>query len=314
MYYYQANLFKPLSEVQKRLAQPRTQRLSVSASSKQTTDLLGNDAPFVSRAAPTTSTQKHTVTSNPAGNVTHTKPAPAPQAKPTPALPPQPSASLIGLDFGSSPAQPTPASAPSAATPSNVNTNARPDLKKSILSLYSSAPAPQPSYQQHNSSFGGFQQTQQAQQPQHVKQASFSSNGGFDSLTTLTGGMSLGSGPVSPVVQQSQFVSMSQPAPPSKPQTNAFDDLFSGGAQNWTSKPMQPSQSQNRPSTSINDNFSSFTSPTATNNSSNTFAPTRTTVAAPAAADEWADFTSPSAAKPAKQGGFEDDIFNNVWK
>ena len=90
-------------------------------------------------------------------DIISTKPAPAPVAPS--AKPSRPTDSLFGIDFfgGSSTSQPgRPSSA--ASNPTTSTSNARSDLKSSILSLYASAPKPQ----------------QQAQpQPGHGRQPSF---------------------------------------------------------------------------------------------------------------------------------------------
>lgn len=270
-------------------------------------------------------------------------PAPVPQAAPKP-TPTQPSASLIGLDFGSGPAAPAPgarpaapSSTPAAAAPASAAQNSRPDLKKSILSLYSSAPVSQPGFQQQPANGGGFQSGgfQQQQYSQHSQQASFGGSNGINSLTSMTGGMSLTS-PTSPVQpqqasypgfnmslasstspvqhQQSQFSSMSQPA--AKPQSAAFDDLFSGGASNWASS--KPAQSQGTMKSTTTTTTSFSTSP---NNAFSTLSPMQASKPAAfsasngtSAADEWADFASVPASQPVAAKKMEDDIFSNVWK
>lgn len=67
--------------------------------------------------------------------------------------------SLLGLDFFGGPPSATPGRpASSASTPSGSAVPSRPDLKQSILSLYASAPKPQPPAQtQRQPSFGGMQ-------------------------------------------------------------------------------------------------------------------------------------------------------------
>lgn len=224
-------------------------------------DLFGNDAPFVSRAAPTTSTQRQTVTSNSHGNVTATRP-PQPTPKPTPTAP-QAGASLIGLDFGGpAPPQPGARPAPPAATPASAAatpaTNGRPDLKKSILSLYASTPAPQPVYQQQSNgfqqqqSFGGFQQGHQKQNSfgdfHQAHQQQNSTNGfhsqqatsNLDSLASLTGGLSLnnpsgqqqrpsfgnlGMQPTSPSTQQANFNGFQASTSPVLNQKSQFSSM-----------------------------------------------------------------------------------------
>ena len=116
-------------------------------------------------------------------DVVPNKPAPLPQPVSKPA---SQSSNLMGLDFfGAS--QPAGVGRPSSAASNPVQgTNARSDLKSSILSLYASAPKPQP-----------------AAQPSHERQASFAGMGSpaapkqdaFGGLSDAFGGMSFSSGP-----------------------------------------------------------------------------------------------------------------------
>ena len=150
-------------------------------------------------------------------------PAPVQATKPA-----SQSNNLMGLDFFGAPQQAGVGRPTSAASNPHPATNARGDLKNSILSLYASAPKPQ-------------SQPQQPQQPQqgHERQSSF---GGMSSTTTQPkqdafggladafGGMSFApttSNTVRPQPAQSSTSSFGFPsATPSQPiQSSAFGGL-----------------------------------------------------------------------------------------
>ena len=118
--------------------------------SSQQIDLFG-DVPAPPARPSTTDT--------PGARPPPSKPAPVP--KPTKA-----SDSLLGLDFFGGPsASSSGRPSSSASTPASSAVQSRPDLKQSILSLYASAPRPQPTVQ-HNrqTSFGGMQSPPAQQQ------------------------------------------------------------------------------------------------------------------------------------------------------
>lgn len=205
--------------------------------------------------------------------------------KPTPSIPQQqpqqkqqPSDSLIGLDFGassttvsnavSSPTSVTQPSAPSSGV--NMTTqNSKPDLKSSILSLYSTVPVSQATYQQQG-------------QTQNVP---FTNNTGFDSsLVSLTGNLSLGTSTSTSSVggnqQQSNLFANESTAANN---SNGFDNLLAGGTLGWDSfKPIQKAPANN--SFSLNSHFSSSD------------------------ADEWADFKTaePGPTNAVQNDAFKD--------
>ena len=93
-------------------------------------------------------------------------PRPVPNVDAAPPKQAKPADSLLGLDFFGTEAPPNRPS--SAAAMSGAAAQSRPDLKQSILSLYASAPRPQPqqqSSQTSRASFGGTQSPTIAQQP-----------------------------------------------------------------------------------------------------------------------------------------------------
>ncbi|CAO1597160.1 ARF GAP with effector function(s), variant 2 [Xanthoria calcicola] len=98
---------------------------------------------------------------------------PPPKAAATLAKPQKQGDSLLGLDFFGVPSS-TSSARPSSATstPGGTTAPSRPDLKQSILSLYSSAPRTQPQPQQESQDIFGGMQSPTPQQP--------STSGGLD--------------------------------------------------------------------------------------------------------------------------------------
>ncbi|KFH47508.1 hypothetical protein ACRE_016410 [Hapsidospora chrysogenum ATCC 11550] len=181
-----------------------------------------------------------------------------PKADPAPPKSTPSNASLLGLDFlGESSAPPRPAST-GASTP---GAQSRPDLKQSILSLYASAPKPQPpqqtQHQQQQGSFSGMNSPPLGHQQQ-------GSVGGFnDAFSNL----SIGGGTTSPPPPAADpFASLgshsSRGPPAQKPGSHSsFGSL--GGGSFFSPKPAQPSPSlhQKKPSDGGFGDFGSFTSP-----------------------------------------------------
>ena len=114
--------------------------------------------------------------------VSAVRPAPPPSKFSVPPKQPKPADSLLGLDFfGGLSSAPTGSPSAISSAPSTSAASSRPDLKQSILSLYASAPRPQPHPQhERQSSFGGMQSSQA--QPAPVKQKS-SLDDAFSGLT-----------------------------------------------------------------------------------------------------------------------------------
>ncbi|EEA28249.1 ARF GAP with effector function(s) [Talaromyces marneffei ATCC 18224] len=145
----------PLAVVQERakLERSASQRASVSSQPparrqpQPSIDFFGDDDAISPPARPSTT-----------GPTTVARPLPPPSSvQPAAAKQTKPADSLLGLDFFGS-TQSTPASRPGSAapTPGSQAGASRPDLKQSILSLYATAPKPQPTSAQHDrtSSFG----------------------------------------------------------------------------------------------------------------------------------------------------------------
>jgi stromal membrane-associated protein len=128
-------------------------------------------------------------------------PRPAQKAEAAPPKQAKPADSLLGLDFFGTEA-PLPNRPSSAAAMSGAAAQSRPDLKQSILSLYASAPRPQPQQQPlhtSNNSYGGMQSPTLAQQPK-------SSLGGLnDAFSGLGFGAATSPPAQSPTVKASAF-------------------------------------------------------------------------------------------------------------
>lgn len=145
----QSNFPQPLAVVQERakLERSASQRVSVSSQPparrqpQPSIDFFGDDDAISPPARPSTT-----------GPTAVARPPPPPSSvQPTAAKQTKPADSLLGLDFFGS-TQSTPVSRPGSTAPTS-GTQAgvsRPDLKQSILSLYATAPKPQPAPVQHD--------------------------------------------------------------------------------------------------------------------------------------------------------------------
>ncbi|PHH67914.1 hypothetical protein CDD82_1006 [Ophiocordyceps australis] len=163
--------------------------------------------------------------------------------------------SLLGLDFlGGSSAPPRPSSTPGLASVGQ----SRPDLKQSILSLYASAPKPQPQHtqqtQQRQGSFGAMTSPTFG----HQKQDSF---GGFNDALS---GLNITSGPVAapsdPFASLTGAPPANRTAPAPSGSSNAFGGLGGGGF--FDAKPTSPrAMHQQTPSNSGFGGLNLFSSP-----------------------------------------------------
>ncbi|KAI2633295.1 hypothetical protein GGS21DRAFT_519982 [Xylaria nigripes] len=192
-------------------------------------------------------------TAGPSSHQVPQKAAPAPPKSSTP------KDSLLGLDFlGDAPVAPQ---RPASTTGTGgMGGQSRPDLKQSILSLYASAPRPQPQAQQpgHAStgSFGGFG-SMQSPVMEHHRQPSASG-----SLNDSFAGLSFGN-PTSPKAPPNDpfagLTSMSSNRSASQATNSAFSSLGSGSF--FSTKPtQQPVQHQTKTSVSMTDGFGAFNS------------------------------------------------------
>ncbi|KAL7622327.1 ARF GAP with effector function(s) [Parahypoxylon ruwenzoriense] len=171
--------------------------------------------------------------------------------------------SLLGLDFlGEVPAAtPRPASTNNAG---GIGGQSRPDLKQSILSLYASAPRPQPPQQPSHSSSGSFgsfggMQSPPLQSPTMGHQPKKSTSGGLDDAFANLGFGNMAT-PKSP--QKDAFAglsSMSSNRSTPQPTTSSFSSLSGGSF--FDPKPAQPApQHRPKPSVTSSDAFGAFSS------------------------------------------------------
>ncbi|KAL9084900.1 MAG: hypothetical protein Q9165_007853 [Trypethelium subeluteriae] len=148
--------------------------------------------------------------------------------------------SLLGLDFlgGSASAPPArPSSATSAAT--NSSALSRPDLKQSILSLYASAPRPQPQKSAQNNTIGSFSNLQSP--PIQNSQQASSFGGLNDAFSSLT----FSAAPQQPQPQKpSPFANLT--SPPVKASTSALSS-FGGGGNFFSPTPKSPPKAPKAP-------------------------------------------------------------------
>lgn len=196
--------------------------------------------------------------------------------------------SLLGLDFlGTEPVAPP---RPSSTTGTGgAGAQSRPDLKQSILSLYATAPRPQPQAQQ--GSFGGLNSPPMQQQQQQGGGGFGGMNDAFSSLSFNT----TSSGPKSPPANDA-FASLGggisssrSPPPQQSSNTSALSGL--GGGSFFETKPAQSHQQNS--SFGGSSGFGGLSSPAATSS-----APPAKPAAAPmpasAALGDLFDFSAPA--------------------
>lgn len=209
-------LLQPLNLVQEKAKLERSSSQRVSSTSSQPTlpprrpaknvDLFDDDTPPPPARPSTTDAQA-------------ARPPPLPSRAPAaPFKQTKPGDSLLGLDFfGGSQSAPPGRPSSAASNPAGSTGPSRPDLKQSILSLYASAPRPQPQTQpQHGrqGSFGGMQSPSSQQQPQ--QSTSSGMNDAFSSLSFTS--------PTSPPLQQPQSAPQQQPKPSPFANLSKFTD------------------------------------------------------------------------------------------
>ncbi|KAH8666734.1 hypothetical protein BX600DRAFT_511636 [Xylariales sp. PMI_506] len=184
-------------------------------------------------------------------------PKAAPAAKPAAAKD-----SLFGLDFLSDAPAAPPRPASTTGTSAMGGAQSRPDLKQSILSLYASAPKPQPpppQQQQAAGGFGGFggAQSPPLQSPTFGHQSQPSVGGGLnDAFAGLSfGNVATPKSPPKDAFASLGNMSMNKPTP--QP-TSSFSNL--GGGSFFDAKPAKPAAPQ-QPSHAASDSFGGWGSP-----------------------------------------------------
>lgn len=186
-----------------------------------------------------------------------------PKAAPAPPKAANPKDSLLGLDFlGEVPAAP-PRPASTTGT-GGMSGQSRPDLKQSILSLYASAPRPQPQTQQSGhastgsfSGFGSMQSPPPLQSPTMGHQHQASAGGGLhDAFANLNFGNTASQ--KSPARDAfAGLTSMSTSRSAAQPTNSAFSSLSGGSF--FDAGPAQPAtQHQQKPSMAPAGGFGAF--------------------------------------------------------
>ncbi|KAK9781450.1 putative Arf-GAP domain-containing protein [Seiridium cardinale] len=190
-----------------------------------------------------------------------------PKAAPAPPKATAAKDSLFGLDFLSDAPAAPPRPASTTGTAGGSAGQSRPDLKQSILSLYASAPRPQPPQQhQSNNSFGSFggMQSPPVQSPTFGHQSQPSASGG---LNDAFAGLSFGgvSSPTPKSPPKDAFAGLGNiSSNKSTPQpVSAFSNLSGGSF--FDAKPAKPAapQQQPKPSFASTDSFGDWGAPAA---------------------------------------------------
>ncbi|KAL9611129.1 MAG: hypothetical protein Q9167_004209 [Letrouitia subvulpina] len=192
----------PLNVVQEKAKLDRASSQRASSTSNQPGPQVSKPTPSVDLFGDVPTPPARPSTTDPPS----TRPPP-PKATATPPKQQKPGDSLLGLDFfGGPPSAASDRPSSATSTPGASAVSSRPDLKQSILSLYSSAPRTQ-SQNQSQDGFGGMQ-SPPAQQPS-----------GFGGLDDAFSGLSFSSS-TSPPLTQTQpqpkadpFASFTKPTP-----------------------------------------------------------------------------------------------------
>ncbi|KAK2809369.1 hypothetical protein FQN50_003828 [Emmonsiellopsis sp. PD_5] len=277
----------PLAMVQERanLERSTSQRATSTASqpaprrSQQPLNLFDDDTPTPPERPNTTDLPGLRPPPRPAQSVSAAAPAPAPAPKQN-----KPADSLLGLDFFAAPQPAT--NRPSSTPSSNAGATgpSRPDLKQSILSLYASAPKPQPPPQHdRNTSFGSFSAQPQPEQqtkphdafggltdafsslsfpsttspPPQQKQSAFSSLGSFSSPKSPPAAPQISSPPLS----GGGFFDPPAQKPAPKPQQARNPSISSGGGFGLVEATMGSTKSAPAPPATSTNTFDLFSSP-----------------------------------------------------
>ncbi|KAL7272384.1 ARF GAP with effector function(s) [Rhizina undulata] len=198
----------PLKVVQQKLENRQPQPApSSQPQPKQSVNLFDDDDGLFHGEPPKTSSAP------PTGRNTQ----PPPKGTPAPPKSTKPADSLLGLDldfFGATPS-PVPRPASTGPNPTQTTSSSRPDLNRSILSLYASAPKPQQIKPSHSSSpsFSSPAPTQ----PQTTA---------FGELSTAFGGLSFGPTQTSAPSISTQSIAATSSQTPQKP--SPFANLTAG--------------------------------------------------------------------------------------
>lgn len=247
--------YQPLAVVQEKAKVERSASQRVAAPSQPppqrrqaAIDLFGDDISPPARPSTTDTTPR----------------VPPREAQPAPVKSHKPNDSLLGLDFFGS-AQPSTGSRPSstASTPATPSGMSRPDLKQSILSLYSKPQQAPPVQHQRGNSFGTM-----ASPP--APSASSNMGGLTDAFSGLSFPSTTSPPPAKPAEKPSPFSNLSSfggtksaPAAPrvTSPSGSAGGDLFDSLASPTWSAPKPQSRTTSVSSSGQDFGFGGFTSP-----------------------------------------------------
>ncbi|KAI9666109.1 MAG: hypothetical protein M1821_004044 [Bathelium mastoideum] len=246
------NVVKEKAQLERSSSQKATASSQAPRASRQTVpvDLFGDDPVPAAPQRPSTT------------EPSFSRAPPPPRAEAV-RQPPKQNDSLLGLDFlGGSTSSPP--ARPSSATPATTNSSvpSRPDLKQSILSLYASAPRPQPQQPAQQARVDSFGSSQPP--PAQISQQSSAFGGLNDAFSGLTfSATPQASQPPKP----SPFAGLTSP-PINKTRTPASSS-FGGGGNFFNSTPKSPPPAPKPPAAQpiaqpVDDfgDFSSATSPT----------------------------------------------------
>lgn len=206
-----------------------------------------------------------------------------PKSSPAPPKTTSTKDSLLGLDFlGTEPAAP-PRPASTTGTPSTGG-QSRPDLKQSILSLYATAPRPQPQAPPQQASHGATGSFSGLSSPPGMSQTQNS----FGGLNDAFSGLSFASSPSPKPAQVDAFSSLgsftsSRPTAQTNNSTSAFSGLSGGSF--FDSKPAAPAHQQKQSIGALS-GWGSVSTPASP--------PKPVATTAPAALGDLFDFSSPA--------------------
>ncbi|KAL8685704.1 MAG: hypothetical protein Q9218_007589 [Villophora microphyllina] len=226
----------PLNVVQEKAKMERTASQRMASASNQPAKAIPKPAPNIDLFGD--------IPTPPARPSTTDTPSVRPLPSKVPAAPPKQQKqgdSLLGLDFfGGPPSAPSARPASAASTAGGTAQSSRPDLKQSILSLYSSAPRTQSQPQQESQDMFGGMQSPTPQQP--------SMSSGFDDAFSSLNFGSTTSPPVQtrPTPKDDPFASFSKPSaqrstftsPPMKPPPPLSGGSFFDTGPKQASKPV----------------------------------------------------------------------------
>ncbi|KAL8685333.1 MAG: hypothetical protein Q9224_005859, partial [Gallowayella concinna] len=232
----------PLNVVQEKAKMERSSSQRLSSASSQPGQVLSKPTPQIDLFGDVPTPPARPSTTDPPMS----RPPP-PKAAAAPPKQQKQGDSLLGLDFFGGPPSTSSARPSSAAsTPGGTAAASRPDLKQSILSLYSSAPRTQPQPQQDSQDIFGGMQSPTYQQP--------STSGGLDDAFSGLNFAPTASPPQHPPTTKADpFAGFSKPSTQlssfASPQIKSPPPLSGGGFFDAGAKPTPKSTTASKPPT-----------------------------------------------------------------